>query len=167
MTVLKIFYKNGETITTRVNATFEEVFRYIVEKKSDIRISEEDIQRCTKIELVNLQEETKHKNSTKVELTCAEKYELSCVRLNGFRYLVRNEIGTVEAFVNKPSRHRKRYYFQLIKKKKKYSFWIESKFPISEEKQRRIILEFGQYNFLSWEDEPVLIDDLLDYEYDD
>lgn len=41
--------------------------------------------------------------NNQVKLTDAEKIELSYLHLKGFRYLVRNEIGSVKVFVNKGS----------------------------------------------------------------
>jgi hypothetical protein len=97
-----------------------------------------------------------------MELTYAEHTELSYLRLKGFKYLTRNEIGSVNVFVNKPHRDKETNYIPFGKTRGGYDFWIETKTPISVEEQRRCRgVELGKYTFISWKDEPMLIDDLI------
>ncbi|MFE7817827.1 hypothetical protein ACFU1R_06435 [Priestia megaterium] len=97
-----------------------------------------------------------------MELTYKEKIELSYLRLKGFSYLVRNEIGSVNVFVNKPHRDKETNYVPFGKERGGYDFWIETKTPISWEEQRRNRgVELGKYSFIKWEDEPMLIDNLI------
>jgi hypothetical protein len=97
-----------------------------------------------------------------MELTYNEHIELSYLRLKGFRYLVRNEIGSVEVFVNKPHRDKEVNYYPNGKDRGGYDMWIETKTPISTEEQRRCRhIELGEYSFITWKDEPMLIEDLI------
>lgn len=97
-----------------------------------------------------------------MKLTHNEKIELSYLRLKGFRYLVRNEIGSVKVFVNKPHRDKEINYIPYGKTRGGYDHWIETKTPISIEEQRRCRdVELGHYSFIKWEDEPMTIDDLI------
>lgn len=97
-----------------------------------------------------------------IQLTQAERIELNYLKLKGFRYLVRNEIGSVNVFVNKPHRDKETNYAPYGKTRGGYDHWIETKTPISiEEQRRRRTVELGQYSFIKWENEPMCIDDLL------
>lgn len=97
-----------------------------------------------------------------IELTYAEKIELSYLRLKGFKYLVRNEIGSVKVYVNKPHRDKEVNYYPYGNDRGGYDHWIETKTPISLEEQRRTRgIELGEYDFIQWKDEPLLIDDLI------
>lgn len=83
-----------------------------------------------------------------------EIIELMYLNLKGFKYIVRNEIGSVEVFVNKP--HRK------ISTTAAYSTWVERDYPMThEEMKRRRDVELGEYDFITWNDEPILISDLI------
>ena len=97
-----------------------------------------------------------------IQLNHTEQIELSYLRLKGFKYLVRNEIGSVEVFVNKPHRDKETNYAPYGRTRGGYDSWIETKTPISIEEQRRCrSVELGKYSFISWKDEPILIDDLI------
>lgn len=92
-----------------------------------------------------------------MELTYEEKIELSYLRLKGFKFLVRNEIGSVKVFVNKPHRDK-----ENNGDRSGYDIWIETKTPISYQEQRRCCdAEIGKYSFITWSDEPMIIDDLI------
>jgi hypothetical protein len=97
------------------------------------------------------------------ELTYVEKIELSYLRLKGFKFLVRNEIGSVAVFKNKPHRDKETNYTPFGRNRGiGYDFWIETKTPISIEEQRRTQkTELGEYLFVKWSDEPMNIDDLI------
>ncbi|MCY9308745.1 hypothetical protein MOF23_07110 [Bacillus inaquosorum] len=98
----------------------------------------------------------------KNKLSYAEETELRYLRLKGFRYLVRNEIGSVEVYVNKPHRDKETNYYPYGKDRGGYDHWIETKTPISlEEQSRRSYVDLGNYEFITWKDEPKLIDNLL------
>lgn len=95
-------------------------------------------------------------------LTYAEEIELRYLFLKGFTYLVRNEIGSVNVFVNKPHRDKETNYIPHGKTRGGYDYWIETKTPISIEEQRRCrAVELGEYKFVTWKSEPILISDLL------
>lgn len=97
-----------------------------------------------------------------IELSYGEKIELSYFKLKGFRYLVRNQIGSVKVYVNKPHRDLETNYTPFGKTRGGYDMWIETKTPISIEEQRRTIaVELGKYAFIEWKDEPMLIEDLI------
>ncbi|WP_257985727.1 hypothetical protein [Bacillus sp. M6-12] len=97
-----------------------------------------------------------------IELTYAERIELSYLRLKGFRYLVRNEIGSISVFVNKPHRDKEVNYIPFGRSRGGYDHWIETQTPISLEEQRRTThTELGKYEFIQWKDEPLLIEDLI------
>lgn len=97
-----------------------------------------------------------------MELTYNEKIELSYLSLKGFKYLVRNEIGSVNVFANKPHRDKETNYKPFGKTRGGYDCWIETKTPISLEEQRRCkSVELGKYEFITWQDEPMLIDYLI------
>lgn len=98
----------------------------------------------------------------KLELTHGEFIELSYWYIKGFRWLVRNEIGSVKLFVNKPHRDKETNYIPFGKTRGGYDIWIETKTPISiEEQRRRKDIELGSYSFIKWEDEPLYIEDLI------
>jgi len=87
-----------------------------------------------------------------MKLTYKEEIELKYLLLKGFNCIVRNEIGSVEVFANKPHRNNGHGY----------STWVENKYPMTcEEMSRRRHTELGEYNFISWSDEPILISDLI------
>ncbi|WP_180953868.1 hypothetical protein [Bacillus sp. M6-12] len=52
MITVKCYYENGDTITTGINATFEQAEDYFVGKVFNIGSVEDNMQTCTKIELV-------------------------------------------------------------------------------------------------------------------
>lgn len=88
------------------------------------------------------------------ELTYKEKIELAYLQLEGFIYLVRNEIGSAEVFVKEPKRKKT--------PGSGYSIWVERDYPITnEEMRRRKNTKLGKYAFLTWDSEPVLISDLI------
>lgn len=92
-----------------------------------------------------------------------EKVELAYLWLKGFRWLVRNEIGSVCVFKRKPQRDKENNYTPFGKTRGGYDFWIETKTPISIEEQRRNRdVELGKYEFVSWKDEPIDISTLID-----
>ena len=91
-----------------------------------------------------------------------EYIELSYYYIKGFRWLVRNEIGSVCLYVNKPHRDIPTNYTPFGRTRGGYDHWIETKTPISLEEQRRTVyLELGKYNFIKWEDEPLDILDII------
>lgn len=99
-------------------------------------------------------------------LTYAEEIELRYLFLKGFTYLVRNEIGSVNVFVNKPHRDKETNYIPHGKTRGGYDFWIETKTPISMEEQRRCrAVELGEYKFVTWKSEPILISNLFKDEF--
>ncbi|WP_078392035.1 hypothetical protein [Shouchella patagoniensis] len=86
-------------------------------------------------------------------LNYEEEIELRYFQLSGFKWLVRNEIGSSEAFKKKPVRN----------KGTGYSTWVERAYPMTqEEMRRRQATKYGQYTFLTWDDEPIEINSLLD-----
>lgn len=93
----------------------------------------------------------------KVNLTQTERDELKSVYSKGFRYLVRNEIGSVEVFTNEPIRTKERRFTLDI--------WVEKEDPypiITPEKMKcRKFLKAGEYKFVQWETDPILIIDLI------
>ncbi|MEK4191753.1 hypothetical protein NYE44_01590 [Paenibacillus sp. FSL L8-0493] len=92
-----------------------------------------------------------------MKLKSEEKIELSYLRHKGFRYLVRHEIGSVEVFMNLPQRDKENNGYRGG-----YDTWIETKTPLPmEERRRRRDVELGKYEFITWKDEPMLIDDIL------
>ena len=98
----------------------------------------------------------------KLELTHEEFIELSYWYIKGFRWLVRNEIGSVEMFVNKPQRDKEANYTPFGKTRGGYDCWIETKTPISIEEQRRCKnVELGKYEFITWHDEPLYFEELI------
>lgn len=93
-----------------------------------------------------------------MELTYKERIELSYLKLKGFIYIVRNEIGSVEVFVNKPCRDK----VTNGKCNSGYDTWVEHNYPMTiEEMKRRSYTELGEYQFITWESEPMLISDLI------
>jgi hypothetical protein len=79
--------------------------------------------------------------------------ELMWLHLNGFNYIVRNQIGSVEVFVNKPHRN----YGPG------YATWVERGYPMTpEEMKRRQKVKLGEYDFIEWNTEPVLISGLIE-----
>lgn len=102
------------------------------------------------------------------ELTHAERIELSYLQLKGFQYLVRNEIGSVEVFVNRPHRDKETNYTPFGRSRGGYNIWIETKTPIPLEEQLRCKhVELGNYDFIQWTDEPMRIDDILTYTFEE
>ncbi|MFK3936596.1 hypothetical protein ACI2JA_03650 [Alkalihalobacillus sp. NPDC078783] len=97
-----------------------------------------------------------------MDLQHTEFIELSYFYIKGFRYLVRNEMGTVKVFVNKPHRDIETNYTPYGKTRGGYDTWIETATPLSiEEQSRNKSVELGKYNFIQWEDEPTLIEELI------
>lgn len=97
-----------------------------------------------------------------VKLTYKEEIELRYLQLKGFKYLVKNENGSVEVYVKKPHRDKEANYIPYGKTRGGYDCWIETKTPISIEEHRRVRgVELGTYSFIRWEDEPMLIDELI------
>jgi len=89
-----------------------------------------------------------------MKLTYKEEIKLKYLLLKGFNCIVRNEIGSVEVFINKP--HRDKGFGSS------YKTWVENKYPMTcEEMSRRRHTELGEYNFINWSDEPVLISELI------
>ena len=92
-----------------------------------------------------------------ITLSNTEKKELTKLYSEGFRYLVRNQVGTVEVFVKEPTRTRdNRLTFDI---------WVEKENPypiITPEKmKRRKSVDSKRYTFVKWESEPVLIEELI------
>lgn len=97
-----------------------------------------------------------------IQLSYAEETELRYMHLKGFKYLVRNQIGSVNVFVNKPHRDKETNYEPYGKTRTGYDYWIETKTPISFDEQRRCKqVKLGNYSFIQWTDEPMLIEDLI------
>lgn len=97
-----------------------------------------------------------------MNLTHTEYVELSYWYIKGFKYLVRNEIGSVYVYKRKPHRDKETNYYPYGKDRGGYDHWIETKTPISVDEQRRNkILELGEYEFIQWKDEPMLIENLI------
>src|SRR5690606_31162292 len=95
-------------------------------------------------------------------LTRAGQIELSSWRIQGLKSLVRSEIRSVAVFANKPQRDKENNYTPFGKERGGYDFWIETATPISVDEQRRSKdIGLGKYNFLKWENEPMLIDELI------
>lgn len=93
-----------------------------------------------------------------MELAYKERIELSYLKLKGFIYIVRNEIGSVEVFVNKPCRDK----VTNGKWNSGYDTWVERNYPMTiEEMKRRSHTELGEYKFITWASEPMLISDLI------
>lgn len=93
-----------------------------------------------------------------MELTYAEKIELSYLKLKGFSYMVRNEIGSVEVFVDKPCRDK----VTNGSTHGGYDTWVERAYPMTtEELRRRRRTELGEYKFVTWASEPILIQSLI------
>lgn len=89
-----------------------------------------------------------------MKLTYEEEVELRYLALKGFRYLVRNEIGSTEVFKKKPHREKS--------PGSGYDTWCERAYPMTpEEIRNRRYTELGKYSFVTWESEPILIEDLL------
>ena len=98
-----------------------------------------------------------------VVLEPVEQVELSYLWLKGFRWLARNEIGTVVAYKGKPHRDKETNYEPYGRTRGGYDFWIETKTPLSAEARLRVRhTDFGKYEFLTWEDEPMFISGLID-----
>lgn len=91
------------------------------------------------------------------KLTAIEQIELSFYYLEHFRWLVRNEIGGVVVFKEKPVRHNSvRNYTGGG-----YDHWInDNNFPIEHWGMSKD-LKKGEYDFIKWEDEPMAISKLL------
>lgn len=53
MITVKCYYENGNTVTTGINATFEQAEQYFVGNVFNIGTVEDNLQRCIKIEQVN------------------------------------------------------------------------------------------------------------------
>jgi ribosomal protein L21E len=51
MITVKCYYENGDTVTTGINATFKQAESYFVGKVFNIGAVEDNLQKCTKIEL--------------------------------------------------------------------------------------------------------------------
>lgn len=97
-----------------------------------------------------------------MELTHAEKVELQYLFLKGFKWLVRNEIGSVKVYKNKPHRDKETNYIPFGKTRGGYDHWIETKTPLSAEEMRRTThVELGRYEFITWQDEPMEIEILI------
>lgn len=97
-----------------------------------------------------------------MKLDHKENVELHYLFLKGFKWLVRNEIGSVNVFKVKPHRDKVVNYHPFGKDRGGYDSWIETKTPISwEEQQRKRDVELGNYNFIKWADEPMSIEELL------
>jgi len=93
-----------------------------------------------------------------IELSHAERIELSYLQLKGFTYLVRNEIGSVEVFINKPHRNK----VTNGSTHGGLDVWVERAFPMSQEEMfRRRETSLGKYEFIRWSSEPMSIAKLL------
>lgn len=53
MITVKCSYENGDTVTTSIFGTFKEVERYFVGNEFNLGVVEDNIQRCTGIELIS------------------------------------------------------------------------------------------------------------------
>lgn len=93
-----------------------------------------------------------------MELTYNEQVELRYLAVKGFKYLIRNEIGSVEAFVAEPVRDKVTNDIT----NGGYDTWVERAYPMTrEEINRRRKTELGKYEFIQWNDEPMLINILI------
>lgn len=81
-----------------------------------------------------------------------EFIELKYLNLFGFKYIVRNEIGSVEVFKNIPHRNFGHGY----------ATWVERAYPMTpDEIKNRKKVCLSNYDFIKFEDEPLLIEDIL------
>ena len=85
-----------------------------------------------------------------MQLTQLEEIELKYLKAKGFKYIARHEIGTVEAFKEKPVRS----------KSTGYSIWVIGRLPVLDF-SLYFKTDLGAYDFLKWEDGPLEIDKLL------
>lgn len=82
-----------------------------------------------------------------------EFIELTYLHALKFNYLVRNEIGSVEVFKNKPHRETEGSYYRT---------WVERDYPMTkEEMKNRRKTSLGSYEFIQFENEPIIIKDIL------
>lgn len=92
-----------------------------------------------------------------MELTVKERIELSYFYFEGFRWIVRNEIGSTVVFKKKPVRH------NSVRKNigGGYDHWInQDNFPIKNWGMSHGLSK-GNYSLIAWEDEPIEIFELL------
>jgi len=85
-----------------------------------------------------------------MKLSYEEKIELQYLYLKGYRYLSKNENGTATVHKRKPKWHKWR---------NTYGHW-NVEYPITDFSLDRKT-ELSNYDFLSHEDEPLLIEDLI------
>lgn len=73
MITVKCFYENGNTVTTGINATFEEAEQYFVGKKFNLGTVQDDLQKCVKIALVQGvdSEENSRRKKEEIEEWCS------------------------------------------------------------------------------------------------
>lgn len=82
-----------------------------------------------------------------------EIIELMYLNAKGFNYLVRNEIGSVEVFKNKPHKNYN---------SPGYITWVERGYPMTiEEIKGRQQVTLGKYTFVKFEDNPILLSDIV------
>lgn len=82
-----------------------------------------------------------------INLTTVERTELTYYWLQGFRYIVRHEIGTVELFKDKPELSQP--------ENAAYRIWY-TEIPIKDH-SRQVKPKLGEYKFVSYPGEPISI----------
>lgn len=92
-------------------------------------------------------------------LTEREKIELKYLYELGYRYIARNEIGTIKVFTEIPVRDK------VVNGSKHggYDTWVIGKYPIKDASKYHD-LELGEYEFVKWSDEPIEIRELIQRE---
>lgn len=89
-----------------------------------------------------------------INLTEKELIELKYEYMRGYKYIARNEIGSVSIYKKKPIRHRR-------PGSSCYAHWIiEDNFPIKKHDEYGYT-HYGKYDFITWEDEPMLIENII------
>lgn len=84
--------------------------------------------------------------------------ELSLAFVDGFKWIARNEIGSVTLFKKKPARRRE----VINDLGSGYDSWvIEGNFPIHNHDEYKET-EYGEYSSLTWDDSPIEIMSYLD-----
>lgn len=89
-------------------------------------------------------------------LTRREKIELEYLFELGYRYIARNEIGTINVFKEMPVRDK------VVNGSTHggYDTWVIGKYPIKDPSKYHD-LNLGKYEFIKWSDEPIAIGELI------
>lgn len=92
-------------------------------------------------------------------ITKREEIELKYLYELGYRYIARNEIGSLCAFKEMPVRDK------VVNGSTHggYDTWVIGKYPIKDFSKYHD-LELGKYEFVKWSDEPFLISELINIE---